>query len=305
MTDDRKRWQRINALLESALRRDEAERDAWLREACGADSALYEEVAQLLAFTGEQTGDIGSAIREVAGSLEPDLAAPMDGRRVGAWRIRRKIADGGMGSVYLAHRVDADFEQTAAIKLLPPHRLDPAATARFVEERRILASLEHPNIARLIDGGMLDDGVPYIAMEYVDGVSIERHCREQNPDNEAILRLLLKVCDAVQFAHRKLVIHRDIKPSNILIDRQGVPKLVDFGIAKLLAEDAVGKDLTRADQRIMSPLYASPEQIAGQPITTAADVYGLGLLAYRLLTGRMPYTETSERPADGRQLPRL
>jgi len=298
MTEDRERWQRINALLESALERDEADRDAWLRAACEGDAALYEEVSQLLAFDGEQTEDIGSAIREVAGSLEPDLAAPMDGRRVGAWRIRRKIADGGMGSVYLAHRVDADFEQTAAIKLLPPHRLDPAATARFVEERRILASLEHPNIARLIDGGMLDDGVPYIAMEYVDGVSIEHYCRDNALSNEAILRLLLKVCEAVQYAHRKLVIHRDIKPSNILIDRQGVPKLVDFGIAKLLAEDAAGNDLTRADQRIMTPLYASPEQIAGQPITTAADVYGLGLLAYRLLTGRMPYTETSERPAD-------
>ncbi|WP_405235635.1 serine/threonine-protein kinase [Lentisalinibacter orientalis] len=298
MTDDQERWQRINALLESALERDESERDAWLREACAGDAALYEEVMQLLAYDGEQTEDIGSAIREVAGSLEPGLAASMDGRRIGAWRIRRKIADGGMGSVYLAHRVDADFEQTAAIKLLPPHRLDPAATARFVEERRILASLEHPNIARLIDGGMLDDGVPYIAMEYVDGVSIEHYCRDNAPDNEGILRLLLKVCDAVQYAHRKLVIHRDIKPSNILIDRQGVPKLVDFGIAKLLDDDAAGNDLTRADQRIMTPLYASPEQIAGQPITTAADVYGLGLLAYRLLTGRMPYTETSERPAD-------
>jgi serine/threonine-protein kinase len=298
MTDDQERWQRINALLEAALEREESERDAWLREACAGDTALYDEVAQLLAYDGEQTENIGSAIRAIAGSLEPDRAASMDGRRVGAWRIRRKIADGGMGSVYLAHRVDADFEQTAAIKLLPPHRLDPAATARFVEERRILASLEHPNIARLIDGGMLDDGVPYIAMEYVDGVSIEYYCRGNGLDNEGILRLLLTVCDAVQYAHRQLVIHRDVKPSNILIDRQGVPKLVDFGIAKLLDEDAAGNDLTRADQRIMTPLYASPEQIAGRPITTAADVYGLGLLAYRLLTARMPYTETSERPAD-------
>ncbi len=298
MTEDHERWQRINASLESALEREESERDAWLREACGGDAALYGEVAQLLAFDGEQTEDFGSAIREVAGSLDRELAGPMDGRRVGAWRIRRKIADGGMGSVYLAHRVDADFAQTAAIKLLPPHRLDPLATARFVEERRILASLEHPNIARLIDGGMLEDGVPFIVMEFVDGVSIEHYCRENALDNKGILRLLLKVCDAVQYAHRKLVIHRDIKPSNILIDRQGVPKLVDFGIAKLLAEDAAGNDLTRADQRIMTPLYASPEQIAGQPITTAADVYGLGLLAYRLLTGRMPYTETPERPAD-------
>jgi len=298
MTEDRERWQRINALLESALERDEAERDAWLREACKGDDALYGEVAQLLAFDGDQTENIGSAIREVAGSLGPDVTGPMDGRCVGPWRIRSKIADGGMGSVYLAHRVETDFEQTAAIKLLPPHRLDPAATARFVEERRILASLEHPNIARLIDGGTLDDGVPYIAMEYVDGISIERYCRDNALDNEGILRLLLNVCDAVQYAHRKLVIHRDIKPSNILIDRQGVAKLVDFGIAKLLDEDAAGNDLTRADQRIMTPLYASPEQIAGQPITTAADVYGLGLLAYRLLTGRMPYTETSDRPGD-------
>ena len=298
MTADSARFERINALLEQALDLPGEQREAFVESACGADRALFDEVMALLAFDAERSDGLRQSLDVAAEALD-DPAAPQIGGQIGSWRILRKIAEGGMGMVYLAERADADFEQQAAIKLLPRHRLDTHSAARFVEERRILASLQHPNIARLLDGGTLEGGAAYLVMEFVDGMPIDRYCREQSLDNAAILRLVLKVCAAVQFAHGKLVVHRDIKPSNILVTAQGEPMLLDFGIAKLLdADSSHSATLTRTDWRLFTPLYASPEQVEGGAITIAVDVYALGLLLYLLLTGRLPYADTRSHPRE-------
>lgn len=298
MNDEKSRFERINALLERALERPENERVAWLESVCGDDTDILREVQELLTFDAEQTGGLRAAVQSVAAELDADDKTRYVGQAVGRFRITAKLADGGMGSVFLAEHTASDFDQQVAIKLLPKHRLDTTAARRFVEERRILAGLDHPNIARMIDGGTLPDGVPYIVMDYVQGDTIDHYCQRQSLGNDAVVDLALKLCDAVQYAHRKLVIHRDIKPSNVLVDQRGEPRLLDFGIAKLLTEDVNDPEMTRADQRIMTPMYASPEQIEGQPITTAADVYGLGLLLYRLLTGTMPYQPTGDTPRE-------
>jgi serine/threonine-protein kinase len=292
MTDQRDRWVRVNALFERAMEKSPEGRLAWLEEACDGDDELLAEVRELLLHDAGQTSGVLASVRSVAADLKEDDETPYIGMQVGNYLIRSKIADGGMGSVFLAEHAAEDFEQQVAIKLLPHHRLDAGATRRFVEERSILAGLRHPNIARLIDGGTLPDGMPYIVMDYIDGQPIDEYCEAKQLDNRAIIDLVLAVCDAVQYAHRKLVIHRDIKPGNILVDHRGVPLLLDFGIAKLIDPDHDDPKLTRAEQRVLTPLYASPEQIEGQPITTAADIYGLGLLLYRLLTGQMPYAPT-------------
>lgn len=295
---ENERWQRVNELMNAALDKPTSEREAWLRDACGDDSALFDEVFSLLAFDAEKTGDVRGSIEALAGDLSRSSESTYVGVRAGQFRITKKLAEGGMGTVFLGERADQQYEQRVAIKLLPHHRLDAVSSQRFVDERRILAGLEHPNIARLIDGGSLSDGVPYIVMEFVDGQPIDSYCRDQQLHNDAIIELVSRVCDAVGYAHRKLVIHRDIKPGNILVNDQGVPKLLDFGIAKLLDPAEVNPELTRAENRALTPMYASPEQIEGLPITTAADVYGLGLLLYRLLTGQMPYAPTGPTPRE-------
>jgi len=299
VTTDSERWHRIEALFDAVSALPEAEREAWLDNACKDDPSLKAEVLELLQFDGEATGNVRASVRAAADELAEQTATAFIGERIGAFRVCEKIAEGGMGTVFLAERDDGSFEQTVAIKLLSRHLAGADAITRFLEERSILASLEHPNIARLIDGGMLDDGTPYIVMEYVDGVTIDAWCRDQGLGIAGTIELVLRVCDAVRFAHRKLIIHRDIKPANILVDSDGVPKLLDFGIAKLLDTDTdANRALTRSDRRILTPLYASPEQIEGLPVTTAVDVYGLGLLLYRLLTGRLPFVATSNRPRD-------
>lgn len=292
MNDRQERWARVNALLEEAMDQPSTQRQGWLEKACGDDSALFAEVLQLLSYDAEQTGDLLSSVQSVAAELNRDDETRYIGERLGNYRIRSKIADGGMGSVFLADHSAEDFDQRVAVKLLPRHLLSSDATRRFVEERSILASLQHPNIARLIDGGTLSDGVPYIVMDYIEGESIDRYCENNDLDNAAIIDLVVRICDAIQYAHRKLVIHRDIKPSNIIVDHRGIPHLLDFGIAKLVDPDQDNPALTHEEHRIMTPMYASPEQIEGQQITTAADVYGLGLLLYRLLTGQLPYSST-------------
>ena len=297
MTDDQ-RWARINSLMNAALDQPEAARDAWLKRECGDDVELLEEIRSLLAFDAEKTGGVRRSIEALAGELSSSAESTYIGERVGSYRITEKIAEGGMGIVFLAEHAADDFDQHVAIKLLPQNRLDETASRRFVEERRILAGLSHPNIARLIDGGTLASGVPFIVMEYIDGHSIDAWCRDNALDNAEIISLVAQVCDAVQYAHRKLIIHRDIKPANIIVDRQGVPKLLDFGIAKLLDPGDEQPDQTRAENRALTPMYASPEQIEGLPITTAADVYGVGMLLYRLLTGQMPYAPTGPTPRD-------
>lgn len=303
MNDSTSRWQRINAILEQVLDQPAEQRERLVRDACGDDPALIAEILELLRHDLDETA-IRGRMRSAMDELVRDMGerASLIGTRIGPFVLTREIARGGMGQVFEARREDDDFEQTVAIKILPGHRLSDEARLRFAAERRILAGLNHPNIAQLIDGGTLDDGMPYIVMEYVDGVRIDRYCREQKLSNPAIIELVLKVCDAVQLAHRKLVVHRDIKPANILVDRNGIPKLLDFGIAKLVDVDGdASGEQTRTGMRLLTPAYASPEQLQGGDITTAVDVYALGLLSYVLLTHRLPYAAD---PTDSRTLER-
>jgi serine/threonine-protein kinase len=291
MSKTGKHWQELNALLERALEQPVEAREDFVRRVAARKPAIIEEVLELLAHDREDGLDptnLAEGIESLIESMGGDES--LIGRQIGPFVLTREIARGGMGQVFEARRLDDDFEQTVAIKLLPGHRLDAEARLRFAIERRILAGLKHPNIAQLIDGGTLDDGMPYIVMEYVDGVSIDRYCREQGLSNHAIIELMLQVCSAVQLAHRNLIVHRDIKPANVLVDTSGTPKLLDFGIAKLLdpGDDDTGEQ-TRTGVRLLTPAYASPEQVEGREITTAVDVYALGLLTYKLLTDRLPY----------------
>jgi eukaryotic-like serine/threonine-protein kinase len=225
----------------------------------------------------------------------------MEGDRIGPYRVLRTLGVGGMGEVYLAERADAEFEQQVAIKVVFGSALARGVQSRLKIERQILAQLDHPNIAHLLDGGSLPDGTAYIVMEYVDGIPIDAFCDSNRLDIAARLRLFQTVCSAVHYAHQNLVVHRDLKPSNILVTAAGVPKLLDFGIAKLLDERQAGRHtlaVTHADVRVMTPDHASPEQIRGLAITTSSDVYVLGVLLYKLLTGSSPFVIPTMRLAD-------
>jgi serine/threonine-protein kinase len=292
------RWQRIQSLFEQALTLEPGARDAFLLEACDEDREMLEEVRALLHH--DQTGgdNIESAVRDAAEDMLSDVATRRAGQRYGPWELVEHISDGGMGAVYLARRADGAFEQQAALKLLNPALVGEQARRRMESERQILANLNHPNIARLLDGGTGPDGVPFLVMEYVDGQPIDFFCNGRGLDTRARLTLFKKVCAAIEYAHRNLVVHRDIKPSNILVEANGEPKLLDFGISKLLGSEDPG--ITQVDQRLFTPAHASPEQITGAAITTATDVYALGILLYDLLVGRLPYvdeTKTTENPA--------
>ena len=281
------RWLRIKEIYRAALDRPDRDRADFVRESCAGDEALAAEILALLETAGGATDALGDIVGDVAGSAAPGWwGGSVAGERIGPYRLLDIIGEGGMGQVCLAERADDEFEQRVAIKMANWLRASPQVIERFRIERQILANLEHPNIARLLDGGRTEAGVPYIVMEYVDGVSIVDYAATRSVDER--LELFLAICDAVQYAHRKLVVHRDIKPSNILVGADGVPKLLDFGIAKLLDPDDT-EPLTRAEARIMTPEYASPEQLSGQPITTATDVYGLGMILYRLMADALPF----------------
>jgi eukaryotic-like serine/threonine-protein kinase len=278
-------WARLQTLFDVALSLGPAERDEYLSRECGPDTALRQQIDSLIAASA-QAGDridgiVGLAARELAPTAAP-------GQRVGPWELVREIGRGGMGAVFLAHRVDGEYEARAAIKLIGGMRT-PEHLRRFRAERQILAGLDHPNIARLLDGGSTDEGVPWVAMELVEGMPLDRYCDQAGLTVEQRIALFLDVCSAVAFAHQHLVVHRDIKPGNILVTADGVPKLLDFGIAKLLDPEAADSAETRTAMRLLTPAYGSPEQLRGEPVTIAADVYALGIVLYRLLAGRMPY----------------
>src|SRR5882762_8895019 len=225
----------------------------------------------------------------------------MEGDRIGPYRVLRTLGVGGMGEVFLAERADAEFEQQVAIKVVYGGAIARNVQSRLRIERQILAQLDHPNIAHLLDGGSLPDGTAYIVMEYIDGIPIDVYCDSNRLDIVARLKLFQTVCAAVHYAHQNLIVHRDLKPSNILVTAPGVPKLLDFGIAKLLDERQVGHHtlaVTHADIRIMTPDHASPEQVRGQAITTSSDVYVLGVLLYKLLSGIGPFVIPSMRLTD-------
>ena len=294
-------WQRIDELFYAALDLDPAARSAFLQQACGANVELLKEVESLLDSSGKTLGFARRAVSLVARqqTVEPQPA----GKRVGAYQLLRIIGEGGMGTVYLATRADDSYQQEVAIKLMHPgFSSSQGMLLRFSAERQILANLNHPNIARLLDGGMTSDGLPYLVMEYVNGIRIDDYCRQNNLSVDDRLQLFRTVCSAVEYAHKNLVIHRDIKPANILVTAEGVPKLLDFGIAKLLDPQAGSSALTRASERLMTPEYASPEQMRGDQVTTATDVYALGVLLYELLARKRPFEMRTKSPLEIAQI---
>jgi len=286
--ESEERWRLVERLFYQVLDYAPAERTARLAVLCGGDNQLLEEVESLL--SAADAAEVAAAA--AAGPL-PDAGLERDpwiGQTLGNFRLERLIGRGGMGAVYLGRRMQGDFEQRVACKVVPARFSSSWLRERFLEERQVLASLSHAHIARLLDGGFTLQGAPYLVMEYVDGVPLDRFCEEQDLPVVGIVRLFLRLCEAVSFAHRHFIIHRDLKPANVLVTADGQLKLLDFGSAKLLIPDpSVQQGLTWPGLRAFTPSYASPEVMAGEPITTAADVYSLGVILYRLLSGRLPF----------------
>lgn len=285
MTSDAERRKTIERLFEEALDRPAEGRNAWLLEACGEDEELLRQVRALLA-AHDRSGMLDG---EPASPVPP--ADPHIGRHIGPYRVLRALGRGGMGAVYLAERADGQYRRVVAVKVIRSEIDSEVLHQRFLTERQILASLSHPNIASLLDGGVTDDGRPYLVMEFVEGMPITTYCDRHRLDIETRLRLFQDVCAAVHAAHQNLVIHRDLKPSNVLVEEGGRVRLVDFGIAKLMNPNLAPAPapLTAVLQRAFTPDYASPEQVRGEPLTTSSDVYSLGILLYELLAGRRPY----------------
>ncbi|HEY1265060.1 MAG TPA: protein kinase, partial [Terriglobales bacterium] len=281
------RWQRVKQVLDGALAIDAARQPGYLDHACAGDPELRDEVDSLLQHHQlAATGFLKQAAIQLAPPSEEGLPSPRIGRRLGGYQILAEIGHGGMGAVYRAARVDGQYEKQVAIKLVRGGYDTTSVLERFRHERQILASLDHPNIAHLLDGGTTEDGIPYLVMELIEGEPVDQYCDAHSLTVTERLQLFRQVCGAVHYAHQRLVIHRDIKPSNILVTSEGVPKLLDFGIAKIL-DPAAGAEATLLQP--LTPGYASPEQIRGEPITTASDVYSLGVVLYQLLTGSSPY----------------
>jgi serine/threonine protein kinase/Tfp pilus assembly protein PilF len=287
----RARWQKIQSLFEEIADSGPAEREARLARSCGDDADLRKSVESLLASDRRTEDPLANAIGEAAESLLVEHQDRLLGARIGAYRVASILGHGGMSTVYRGERDDSQYQQTVAIKVLHHATLHPRLRSRLHSERHILATLDHPAIARLIDSGDLEDGTPYLVMEHVDGEAIDAYCDNRTQFVRERLELFVQVCVAVQYAHRNLVVHRDIKAANIFITGDGHPKLLDFGIAKLLAPESLSHTLpvTRLQERILTPENAAPEQVLGRPITTATDIYSLGVLLYQLLTGRSPY----------------
>jgi serine/threonine protein kinase len=289
------RWAQVKTILAQALERGTPEdRTAFLEESCEGDTALLHEIEALLART---TGPWEQCAENAPTFVSRENLPEMVGRRIGAYEIVREIGRGGMGAVYLARRADGEFEKEVAVKLLKRGTDTDEVLRRFRAERQILARLDHPNIARLLDAGTTNEGLPYFVMEHVVGTSITRFVREQEVPISGRLQLFVKICSAVQFAHQNLVVHRDLKPGNILIGANGEPKLLDFGIAKLLASGDDAIELTLTAERRFTPVCASPEQARGEPVTTASDVYALGALLYELLTEQPPHRFSTPCPS--------
>jgi serine/threonine protein kinase len=297
------RWQKLDELFHAALECDEGLRAAVLANACSGHDDLRHDVELLLARHKEQEGFLETPALErfaQANSMLESQSEPsaLLGRRVGAYQITGQIGVGGMGEVFRAVRADDEYRVAVAIKLVRGGQDSDFVVHRFKTERQILASLDHPNIARLLDGGTTEEGSPYFVMELIEGHPIDEYCGRHKLSITDRLKLFLQVCSAVQFAHQHLVIHRDIKPSNILVASDGVPKLLDFGIAKILEgnNDGAQSETTLTAFRVLTPGYASPEQIKGEPITTASDVYSLGVVLYKLLSGHSPYRVNNSNP---------
>ena len=289
------RWQQVKHALDSVLALQSAQRPPYLEKLSSTDPELHREVESLLR-SHEQAES--SFLRDPAMAVLPGFEAPRKartGRRIGAYDILEEIGRGGMGEVYRAVRADGEFDREVAVKLVRSGFDSQFILERFRHERQILAGLDHPNIARLLDGGTTDDGIPYLVMELVEGTPIDAHCDIHSLSVTRRLDLFLPVCAAVHYAHQHLVIHRDLKPGNILVSPEGVPKLLDFGIAKILSPSG---SLEATLLHALTPEYASPEQLRGQAVSTASDVYSLGVVVYQLLTGKSPYSAYSTSAPD-------
>ena len=297
---DPQHWDRLKTILGEALEQNSsAARIALVERRCGQDTDLLEEAESLLAeaeaLLKERTDSFEDCAQNAASTFWEE-GPPRTGQRLGAYVIVRELGRGGMGTVFLAERADGQFEKQVAIKILNRGADTAEILRRFRAERQILAKLDHPNIARLLDAGTTDDGLPYFIMDYIVGAPVTRFAVAQKLSTRQRLELFLKICAAVEFAHRNLVVHRDIKPSNILANAEGEPKLLDFGIAKLLAKDEDAEQLTAETQQHLTPICASPEQAKGDPITVATDIYSLGALLYEMLSDQKPHRFSTARP---------
>jgi serine/threonine protein kinase/tetratricopeptide (TPR) repeat protein len=281
-------WDQVREILATALEMRPEERTAFVRHVCGSNQALFAEVESLLAHHDQADTLLENPPAARWLSFDP---AAWTGKRIGAYKIVRELGHGGMAVVYLGERDDEQFRKRVAIKMLRPGFYTAEIVHRFRNERQTLAALDHPNIVKLLDGGSTGDGLPYLVMDYVEGVAIDEYCGLHQLPARARLQLFLSVCAAVGYAHQNRVIHRDLKPGNILITKDGVPRLLDFGIAKLLNPEFLQTPLvTRTEWRPMTVEYASPEQVRGEPVTASSDIYSLGILLYELLAGRRPYS---------------
>ena len=286
-------WERIKEIFASALERDPSQRAEFLRQACRDDDTVRAELESLLSSYDSE--------KSTALTAPPPLGADdLAGQKIGPYQVIRQIGVGGMGAVYLAVRADEAYSKRVAIKLVQAGIDRQEIARRFRHERQILATLDHPNIARLVDGGTTERGLPYFVMDYVEGTRIDDYCDSHKLSISERIKLFRDVCSAVQYVHQNLVVHRDLKPSNILVTAEGVPKLLDFGIAKLLKPEMFTSlaDATMVEFRLMTPGYASPEQVRGEPVTTASDVYSLGVILYELLTARRPYKLKTDAPGE-------
>jgi eukaryotic-like serine/threonine-protein kinase len=300
---DPERWRQIEKIFGTAIEHPAAERHLVVSKACGDDDDLKQEVLSLLDSADTSNDYFAELAGRTGVPAANDDGERLVGRTVGNYRLVQLLGRGGMGIVFLAARDDHQFEKEVALKLLPLGMGTGEGQQRFLQERQILAQLEHPGIARLLDGGVADDGTPYYVMEYVEGVPIDEYCDRHRQTVPARLELFIQVCEAVEHAHRHFVVHRDLKPGNILVTQSGEVKLLDFGIARMLdrhAQDAESTLSRRA--RPMTLAYASPEQVRGEAITTASDVYALGVLLYKLLAGVHPYRKEYRSPSDAEQV---
>jgi len=291
------RWREIRTVFDRMSDLDPGDRERWLGRECAGDAELAEEVRSLLASSAVAGEFLEVPAVEQIHRTDPEPEAPPPAR-IGNWDIEREVGHGGMGAVYLGVRDESGFRLRAAVKLVRRGMDSDFILRRFRTEREILSGLDHPNIARLLDGGSTADGRPYFAMEYVEGRHLLEECAARGADARQRIALFLQVCDAVAYAHRHLVVHRDLKPSNILVTPDGSPKLLDFGLARLLQPDAGGGEHTETGFRLLTPDYASPEQVRGERITTSTDIYSLGVVLYHLLAGRGPYRTTDRHSAE-------
>ena len=289
---DQARWTRVKTIFDRAVELSSAEREDYVRESCGSDSELQAELKSLLvAYDRGKEFLETPALIDSAGVLAAQIPDPRIGHEIGPYRVVRRVGEGGMGVVYEAMRVDGQFQQRVAIKLVKRGMDSEYILRRFRNERQILAGLAHPNIAKLFDGGVGTDGSPYFVMEYIEGELIDQYARTNSLDIFKRVELLQRICNAVAYAHRRQIIHRDIKPGNIMVDAQGTPKLLDFGIAKLVAtDDGDGSQRTMTELVIITPDYASPEQARGEAASKRSDIYALGIVLYELTSGCRPNT---------------